>query len=104
MSELGVSPNNILCVTFTNKAANEMKKRIRFIFKDMFVPKNVCTFDSFCVSVLREEINFLKFPKNFLIWDEEDQKYVFKKILEDLNLTLKDFTYKEIEDYILRKK
>ena len=72
---LGIPARNILCVTFTNKAAAEMKKRIRGWLGDMDLGY-ICTLHAFCVQFLKEEIHLLNFPKNFIILDAEEQRAV----------------------------
>lgn len=90
---LGIAPKNILCVTFTNRAANEMKHRIRAVLGDMDLAY-ICTFHAFCVQLLKEDIHVLNFPKNFIILDVEDQKQMLLKIFDEMNLTLKEMTVK----------
>ena len=68
VEELGISTANILCVTFTNKAANEMKNRIRSMIGDNDTGY-VCTFHGFCVQLLREDIHVINYPKKFLVLD-----------------------------------
>ena len=65
ISELGISPSNILCITFTNKAANEMKKRIKAMLGEAFDTSFVATLHAFCTRVLREDISKLFYPENF---------------------------------------
>lgn len=69
VEDLGVMPANILCVTFTNKAANEMKQRIRRMIGDGDLGK-IATFHGFCVQILREDCNIVSYPARFpsLIW------------------------------------
>ena len=88
VNELGISPSNILCVTFTNKAANEMKKRIRTLIGDQDVGY-VSTFHGFCVTILREEIHVIHYPSNFMILDEEDVNCILKNIYEEININHK---------------
>ncbi len=71
---LGVSSSNVLCVTFTNKAAKEMKNRVRKLLNFDADLSYITTYHGFCVQVLREEYNKILFPKNFIIMDVEDQK------------------------------
>ena len=66
VNEYGISPSNILCITFTNKAANEMKKRIKSMLGDSFDTSFVATLHAFCTRVLREEISKLFYPENFI--------------------------------------
>ncbi|MDR2141062.1 MAG: UvrD-helicase domain-containing protein [Deltaproteobacteria bacterium] len=96
----GISPGHILMSTFTNKAANEMRRRVRDHLGDLDLGF-ICTFHSFCVQFLKDEIHVLNFPKNFLILDTEDQKQLLSRIFVDLNLGLKDMTLKEALDDIL---
>lgn len=100
---LGVSTRNILCVTFTNKAAQEMKKRIRRLIGN-YDNGYISTFHGFCVTVLREDIHNVSYPKDFVIIDREDQKSILKKVYEDCNLTLKDMTFAEAISYISKNK
>lgn len=100
---LGVAPKNILCVTFTNRAANEMKQRIRTALGDMDLGY-ICTFHAFCVQLLKEDIHVLNFPKNFIILDVEDQKQLLLKIFEEMNLTLRETTIKRTIDEVLEAK
>lgn len=100
---LGVAPKNILCVTFTNRAANEMKQRIRAALGDMDLGY-ICTFHAFCVQLLKEDIHVLNFPKNFIILDVEDQKQLLLKIFEEMKLTLRETTIKRTIDEVLEAK
>lgn len=94
VKNLGVLPDNILCVTFTNKAAFEIRKRIKNLVAEGDF-KYISTFHGFCVNVLREDIHVLNFPKNFMILDETDSKKVLKNVYETCNLKLKDLSYKK---------
>lgn len=100
---LGVAPKNIVCLTFTNRAANEMKQRIRAALGDMDLGY-ICTFHAFCVQLLKEDIHVLNFPKNFVILDVEDQKQLLLKIFEEMNLTLRETTIKRTIDEVLEAK
>lgn len=95
--ELGVSPDHILSVTFTNKAAQEMKRRIRALLPDA-EGGWILTFHSACHKILREEIGKLAYPSNFMVIDEEDQKELLQKIFRENDLTLKDFSFRDIID------
>ncbi len=94
INELGISPANILCVTFTNKAAQEMKSRVAKVVTAESVGEYICTYHGFCVKVLREDITKLCYPQSFTIIDEDDQKSILKEVYEELGLTVSDFTYK----------
>lgn len=103
VQELGININNILSVTFTNKAANEMKSRIRKLIGD-FETSFINTFHGFCTIFLREEIYFVYYPRNFTIIDTEDQKLILKEIYEELNLTSKDYRYSDVLNEIEKRK
>lgn len=100
---LGVAPKNIVCMTFTNRAANEMKHRIRAALGDMDLAY-ICTFHAFCVQLLKEDIHVLNFPKNFIILDVEDQKQILLRIFEEMNITLRETTIKRTIDEVLEAK
>lgn len=103
VNELGISTSNILCVTFTNKAANEMKRRIRNMIGDNDTGY-ISTFHGFCVQVLKEEIHVLSYPKNFIIIDTEDVNSILHTIFEDMGLNSKNFTFPTLIDMITAKK
>ena len=96
---LGVAPEHILSVTFTNKAAWEMKKRIR-----AFMPDEdggwILTFHSACHKILKYEIANLSYPSNFMVLDEEDQKTILQRIYAENGLTLRNFPFKKCLDAI----
>ena len=96
---LGISTANILCVTFTNKAAAEMKKRIRQQLPDQDLAR-ITTFHGFCVSLLKEDCHVVGYPKTFLIMDEEDKKAMLSTVFEDLGITGRDITIQEAVDHI----
>lgn len=100
---LGIDPSAILCVTFTNKAAAEMKQRIRAMLGD-FDPEYICTFHSFCVRMLKEDIHVLSYPAAFVILDEDDQAQVLQKVYSDLGLTLKELPIRRAVEYIGQRK
>jgi DNA helicase-2/ATP-dependent DNA helicase PcrA len=79
------SPQNILLLTFTNKAANEMKERVTNLTKQ--VPSFAGTFHSFCAKLLRMDGTAIDIPKDFLIYDNIDQKEIIKDILNELNIS-----------------
>lgn len=95
VNELGVDPANILCMTFTNKAAQEMKTRIAKMVHAAHVNDFVCTIHGFCVKVLRKEIHRIGFPKNFNIIDEEDSKSLAKQVMEERGLDRSAATVKQ---------
>lgn len=100
---LGVDPGAILCLTFTNKAAAEMKQRIRRLLGD-FDLAHICTFHSFCVRMLKEDIHVMNYPANFVLMDEEDRTDMLQRIYTDMGITLKELPVKRSVDYIGRRK
>ncbi|MCI6529598.1 MAG: UvrD-helicase domain-containing protein [Mesosutterella sp.] len=79
--DLGVNPQNILCVTFTNKAAQEMKARIRAMTGDLDLGQ-ICTFHAFCVRFLRDEGYAVGIPKDFVVIDEDDEADLLAEVYE----------------------
>lgn len=104
VNEVGISPANILCMTFTNKAAQEMKNRIKTMVRQGNVNDFVCTIHGFCVKFLREEIFRIGFPKNFAILDEEDAKDLAKQVMGELGLNKSVETVKQFLTDIHGKK
>ncbi|MBV7275371.1 UvrD-helicase domain-containing protein [Clostridium sp. PL3] len=92
VNELGIATSSILCVTFTNKAANEMKKRIRNLIGDNDTGY-VSTFHGFCVTILREDIHVLHYPKNFIVIDTEDANSILQTIYQDMGINSRNFTF-----------
>lgn len=88
----GIKPENILCVTFTNKAANEMKERIHKLTGVEELPY-ISTFHSFCLKILRENSHLLGYPNNFSILDGDDQNAIIRDIFKDCNISKDDITY-----------
>ncbi len=86
-----VSPRNILAVTFTNKAANEMKGRIYSLAGKRIKGLTISTFHSFGVRILREHIHLLGYKNNFNIYDENDRKNVVITILNEMHISSMDF-------------
>ena len=103
VNDIGVLPSNILCVTFTNKAANEMRQRIRKLTGDNDTGY-ICTFHSFCVSVLQEESYAVQYPKSFLVLDNSDIDAMLQIIYEERGLTLRQMTFSNARDMIEMKK
>lgn len=92
VNELGIAPGNILCLTFTNKAAQEMKHRISGLVDRGAVNDFVCTIHSFCVKFLRREIYRIGYPKNFTVIDEEDAKNLAKQAMNEFGVDRKKLT------------
>ena len=107
---LGIDPANILCLTFTNKAAAEMRSRIARMVHSGDYNDFVCTIDGFCVKLLRRDIHRIGFPKTFTILDEDDSRAYARACMEELGIkrtekTVKDFlaqvsAAKALDDYI----
>ncbi len=83
MNDMGIPQSDILCMTFTNKAAHEMKTRIAAMCPGGAAGDFITTIHGFCVKFLREEIYRIGYPENFTIFDEEDMKTVIKEVLEE---------------------
>lgn len=96
MVEKQVAPWNILAITFTNKAAREMKERIRSILGGASDDIWISTFHSMCVRILRRDIDRMGFSRNFSILDTTDQQSVIKQILKDRNMDTKKYDYRAI--------
>ncbi len=99
VNELGILPQNILCVTFTNKAANEMRRRIHNLIGDRDTGY-INTFHGFCVSVLQEDGYAVQYPKSFLVLDNSDIDSMLSIIYEERGLTLRDMTFSAARDMI----
>ena len=99
VNELGILPQNILCVTFTNKAANEMRQRIHNLIGDNDTGL-INTFHGFCAGVLQEDGYAMQYPKTFLVLDNADIDAMLRIIYEERNLTLRDMTFSQARDMI----
>lgn len=99
VNELGIMPKNILCVTFTNKAANEMKRRIHKLTGDNDTGY-VNTFHGFCVSILQEDSYAVQYPKSFMVLDNGDIDEMLRIIYEERGLTLRNMTFSKARDMI----
>ena len=96
IGEKGVSPWNILAITFTNKAANEMKDRATKLVGDIANDMWIGTFHSICVRILRKYIDRIGFTSSFVIFDTTDQKSIVKESMKELKIDDKMFTDKSI--------
>lgn len=103
VTELGVLPGNILCVTFTNKAANEMRQRIHQLTGDNDTGY-ISTFHGFCVNILQEDSHAIGYPKSFMVLDNSDIDEMLKIIYEERGLTLRDKTFASARDMFEMRK
>lgn len=88
IKEKGVSPDNILMVTFTNKAAQEMKERVR---RETSENVTISTFHSLCAKILRIDGKFIGIPTNFIIYDDQDQTDAIKESYKHLGISAKEY-------------
>ncbi len=98
VNELNFDPAKILCISFTNKAANEMKQRLDKITSYNF--KWITTFHGLCLKILREDIESLGYSKNFNILDEEDQITLLKEAYRNFEIDIKNMPYRLILNFI----
>ncbi len=101
--EGGISPKNILAVTFTNKAANEMKERVRSLLFERglnFSELNIGTFHFICLKILRENADKIGYKNNFVIFDDDDQISLIKNIIKDLDLDKERFKPRLFQSHI----
>lgn len=101
----GVSPWNILAITFTNKAADEMLKRVNSILSSETANEVwVSTFHAMCVRFLRRDIDKLGYQRDFSIYDTDDQKTLIKRIIRNINLDTKIYREKAMQNIISKLK
>ncbi|MCR4819012.1 MAG: UvrD-helicase domain-containing protein [Fretibacterium sp.] len=99
VNELGVLPGNILCVTFSNKSAGEMQRRIHNLIGDNDTGY-ISTFHGFCLSVLQEESHIIQYPRNFMVLDNTDIDTMLGMIYEERGLTLRHMSFSNARDMI----
>ncbi|MGD2103339.1 MAG: DNA helicase PcrA [Acidimicrobiia bacterium] len=102
--DLGVSPNGILAITFTNKAANEMKERVGQLVGGVVRSMWVSTFHSACVRILRREVTRLGYRSGFTIYDDADSLRLLRMVIKDLDLDSKRFPEKAMKSIISNAK
>ncbi|EMW5890755.1 DNA helicase PcrA [Enterococcus faecium] len=96
IEEKEVNPWNILAITFTNKAAKEMKERVNAILASGGEDVWVSTFHSMCVRILRRDVDFIRYNRNFTIIDSSEQLTLMKRILKELNIDPKKYDPRSI--------
>jgi DNA helicase-2/ATP-dependent DNA helicase PcrA len=100
IQEKGVEPWNIFAVTFTNKAADEMRERVERLLGRSAKGTWISTFHSACARILRQHIECLGFQRNFVIYDEQDQERHLKTVMKELNLDFRMFPPRAIQSGI----
>ena len=99
-----IDPNNILAITFTNKAAKEMKERIFKLEGNSAFYIQISTFHSFGLKILKENCELLGYEKNFTILDSDDSLSIIKKIMKELNIDANKYNPKAIKNVISNNK
>ncbi|MCT4566053.1 MAG: DNA helicase PcrA [Maledivibacter sp.] len=100
IEDIGVYERNILAITFTNKAAKEMKERVESLIGSIASNMWISTFHSACVRILRRDIDKIDYTRDFVIYDTADQKTVIKQCLKELNVDDKAYPVKYVQSVI----
>lgn len=97
----GVQPHRILCVTFTNKASDEMKSRVLSKHSSIMANSlNISTFHSLCLKILRNNIQILGYPPNFTVISEDEKVTLLKQVYKDCKIDYELITYKDAKDIV----
>ena len=100
MIESGIRANNILAITFTNKATNEMRERLETSLKEKVYGITISTFHSLCARILRRDIDSLGYDRHFNILDDEDQLKIISEAITNLDVDKKKYTAKYMRKVI----
>lgn len=104
IEELGVAPSSICAITFTNKAANEMKERLFKLLPEQSGGVHISTIHSLCVRILREDSMAEGILRNFIVIDGDDQKSILREAYKEYNIDLKEYSHKYMLNYIANNK
>jgi DNA helicase-2/ATP-dependent DNA helicase PcrA len=104
ISNLGVRPFNILAVTFTNKAAKEMRSRVENLLQENARGLSMGTFHGICARILRREAAHLPFDQNYVIFDDDDQRGLIRQVIREMDLDDKRYRPHTIHNKISRAK
>ena len=104
IEQKGVKPYHILAITFTNKAAREMKTRINDMLGNNGTGCHISTIHSLCMRILAEDITALNYPKNFTVIDADDQRQILKEAYKEIGIDKKEYPYGGMLDYIANNK
>ncbi len=96
----GIRPSNILAITFTNKAANEMRERVRIRLGDISESIFIGTFHSFGLKIIRENYESINYSRNITIMDREDMGTIIKRLIKELSLENQNYDYRYVIDKI----
>ncbi len=100
VQECGIWPNRIMAITFTNKATNEMKERLKAQLHEDAAMVRISTIHSLCVRILREDADLIDYPKSFTILDSDDQKQILRPAYKKFKIEVKNLSMAKVLSYI----